>query len=239
MGQSYFIWNGKDCRSMGIIMRGSAPIIRPEERVNHIQIPGRSGDLTETEGASIFNSYIQTVSISVRGGFLVRDVYRWLRGSGFVTFSGEPDKKQAARVIGAITLNRISRNMDHWAGEVQFYCQPLKQLLTEAKTTISASGASVLNNGDVACSPMWKVTVASGKTSISLTAGGNTITVSSLTGGSVIWIDSDTMEVWNSAKTALLTADSSGDFPVLNPGANTVTGSDWSSIEIEKRERYL
>jgi phage-related protein len=43
-----------------------------------------------------------------------------------VTFSGEPDRKQAARVIGAITLNRISRNMDKWQGEVQFYCQPLK-----------------------------------------------------------------------------------------------------------------
>jgi hypothetical protein len=26
---------------------------------------------------------------------------------------------------------------------------------------------------------------------------------------------------------------------VLNPGANTVSGSGWSSIEIEKRERYL
>jgi phage-related protein len=86
---------------------------------------------------------------------------------------------------------------------------------------------------------MWKVTVGSGKTSISLTAGGNTIAVTGLTGGSVIWIDSDTMEVWNSEKTSLLTVNSTGDFPVLNPGANTVTGSNWSSVEIEKRERYL
>lgn len=239
MGQSYFIWNGVDCRSMGIIMRGPAPIIRPEERVNHVEIPGRSGDLTETQGENIYNSYIQTVSFAVRGGQRVREVFRWLRGAGYVTFSGEPDRRQQARVIGAVTLSKHGYNLDYWEGECQIYCQPLKELLTEAKTTISASGASVLNNGDVACSPMWKVTVASGKTSISLTAGGNTITVSSLMGGSVVWIDSDTMEVWNSAKTALLTADSSGNFPVLQPGANTVTGSDWSSIEIEKRERYL
>ena len=239
MAQSFFIFNGIDCRSRGVTMRGPAPIIRPEERVKHVEIPGRSGDLTETEGENIYNSYIQTVSITVRGWFNVRNIYTWLRGSGFVTFSGEPDRKQAARVIGAITLNRISRNMDKWNGEVQFYCQPLKQKMAEETVTISSSGATVRNNGDVICKPRWTVTVASGKTSISLTAGGNTIAVTGLTGGSVIWIDSDTMEVWNSAKTSLLTVNSTGDFPVLNPGTNTVTGSNWASVEIEKRERYL
>ena len=243
MGQSYFIWNGKDCRSMGIIMRGSAPIIRPEERVNHIQIPGRSGDLTETEGASIFNSYIQTVSISVRGGFLVRDVYRWLRGSGFVTFSGEPDKKQAARVIGAITLNRISRNMDHWAGEVQFYCQPLKELLAESKVTVTTTGAAVVNAGDVICCPLYKITTSG--TSISLGASGtgtpssNTLTATGMTANAVYWIDAETMEVWNADRSATVTEKSAGEFPVLAHGSNTLTFSGISSIEITKRERFL
>ena len=239
MPQSYFIWNGHDCRSKGVIMRGPAPIVRAEERVKHVEIPGVAGDLTETEGENIFNSYIQTVSISVKGGYNVRNIYKWLRGSGYVTFSGEPDRRQAARVIGAITLNRVSRNIDNWAGEVQFYCQPLKELLKESTVTISSSGATVRNNGDVACRPMWKVTVASGKTSITLTAGGKTIAVTDLTGGSVIWIDSQTMEVWNADRTALITANSAGDFPVLAEGNNTVTFTNCASIEIEKRERYL
>ena len=56
MPQSFFIWNGIDCRSMGIIMRGPAAIVRPEERVQHVTIPGRSGDLTELEGENIYNS---------------------------------------------------------------------------------------------------------------------------------------------------------------------------------------
>ena len=239
MGQSFFIFNDIDSRSRGVILRGPAPIVRPEERVKHVEIPGRSGDLTETEGTNIFNSYIQTVSMSVRGWQNVREIYKWLRGSGYVTFSGEPDRKQAARVIGAITLTRISRNMDRWAGECQFYCQPLKQLLAEEKVTISSSGTSVRNNGDVTCKPMWKVTVATGNTSITLAAGGKSITVTGLTAESYYWVDSDSMEVWNSEKTGLITVNSAGDFPVLNPGANSVTGSGWSSVEIEKRERYL
>ena len=50
MGQSYFIWNNQDCRGMGVILRGPAAIIRPEERVQHVTIPGMAGDLTLTEG---------------------------------------------------------------------------------------------------------------------------------------------------------------------------------------------
>ena len=243
MAQSFFIWNGRDCRSMGIVMRGPAAIIRAEERVSHVTIPGRSGDLTETEGENIYNSYIQTVSISVRGGFRVRDVYKWLRGDGYVTFSGEPDRRQKARVIGAITLNRVSRNLDNWAGEVQFYCQPLKERMAEETVAVTSSGTTVKNNGDVICKPLYKIT-ASGS-SISLTATGsgtpadNTIAVTGLSSGTIIWIDSETMEVWNAAKTELLTVNSAGEFPVLAPGNNTITGSGWSRVEIQKRERYL
>ena len=237
MAQSYFIWNGKDCRAMGITMRGPAAIIRPEERVEHVEIPGRSGDVTETEGENIYNSYIQTVSISVIGGRRLRDVYKWLRGSGFVTFSGEPDKQQAARIIGAITLNRISRNMDRWAGEVQFYCQPLKQLLHETAEEFTASGAVILNSGDVEAKPRIKLT-ASG-TSATVAAGGKSLTVTGLTSGYVYIIDSETCTATNADGTVNMLSSTSGGFPVLAVGENTVTGSGWSKIEMQKRERYL
>lgn len=237
MPQSYFIWNGKDCRSMGIIMRGPAAIVRPEERVQHVEIPGRSGDLTELEGENIYNSYIQTISISVRGGFRTREVYKWLRGEGFVTFSGEPDRKQAARIIGAITLNKVSRNLDNWAGDVQFYCQPLKQLLTDSPVQITSSGSAVQNTGDVESRPRIKAT-ASGSSMV-ITAGGNSLAIINLTSGQDYYIDSEIMEVYNSDRSALLTKDSLGDFPTLQPGSNTITGSGWSKLVIERRERFL
>lgn len=237
MPQSYFIWNNIDCRSMGIIMRGPAPIIRPEERVQHVEIPGRSGDLTELEGENIYNSYIQTVSFSVRGGYRVREVYKWLRGAGYVTFSGEPDRKQEARIIGAVTLNKVSRNLDNWAGDVQFYCQPLKQLLTDSPVQITSSGSAVQNTGDVESRPRIKAT-ASGSSMV-ITAGGNSLAIINLTSGQDYYIDSEIMEVYNSDRSALLTKDSLGDFPTLQPGSNTITGSGWSKLVIERRERFL
>jgi len=243
MSRSYFIWNNIDCRSMGIVLYGPAPIVRPEERVNHVVIPGKSGDMTQTEGEDIFNSYIQTVTMHVRSGFRVKEVYKWLRGSGYVTFSGEPDRRQKARIIGAITLNRHGRNMDWWTGEVQFYCQPLKELMNPQNETITTTGATVYNMGDVAAKPLYKVTPSG--TSLTLTVTGantpavNAITVTGLTSGTVIWIDSDSMEVWNADRSATITQNSTGEFPVLSEGANTVTFTGASSIEIEKRERFL
>ena len=245
MAQSYFVWNGKDCRAMGITMRGPAAIIRPEERVTHVEIPGRSGDLTETEGENIYNAYIQTVSISVIGGRRMREVFRWLRGSGYVTFSGEPDKRQKARVIGAITLNRVSRNMDRWAGECQFYCQPLKERMSENSVTLTYTGnpLTVVNAGDVIARPLYKV-IASGigftfKAVGDDTPEANTIAVTGTTAGHTYWIDSDTMEVLNYDKSIKLTKYSTGDFPVLGQGENDIIGDGWSSIEIWKRERFL
>lgn len=243
MPQSFFIWKGIDCRAKGMILTGPVAIVRPEERVNHVQIPGRAGDLTETEGADVYNSYIQTASIAVKSGARVREIYAWLRGSGYVTFSGEPDRKQPARIIGAITLNKHSRNMDWWVGECQFYCQPLKEKLYPETVTITESGSTVRNAGDVNCRPVYKATASGSSVSLTVTGDGtpadNTITVTGLESGDVIWIDADVMEIWNVDRTELLTADSAGEFPVMAPGANVITGSGWSGIEIDKRERFL
>ena len=235
--QSYFIWNGTDCRTVGIKLDGPAPIMRGEERVSHVTIPGRAGELTLTEGKDIFQSYIQTVTIEVPGGLHVRDIYKWLSGKGIVTFSGEPDRKQNARVIGAITLSRHSKNSDWWTGEVQFYCEPLKELISESTVTITSSGSDVINAGDVQSRPKIKAT-ASG-TSMTIAAGGRSLVITGLTSSNKYIIDCDAEMVLSENLSENLTANSTGRFPVLNPGSNEVTGSGWSQLVLERRERFL
>lgn len=233
----YFIWKNEDCRSKGIRLATPIPIVRPEERVKHVEIPGRSGDLTQLEGENIFNSYIQTASIMVPGWYHIREVYSWLRGSGFVTFHGEPDRRQMARIIGAITLNKHSHNLDWWVGEVQFYCQPLKELLSEPLVTVTSSGTVVENIGDVDCKPRILAT-ASG-TEMTININGRELTISDLTSGQNYLIDCDIMDVLTADETAVLTANSEGDFPILERGDNVVYGTGWSSLRIERRERFL
>ena len=234
--RSYFVWKGTDSRSMGIVCQAHAPLIKPEERVEHVIIPGLAGDLTEIEGEDVYNSYIQTISFSVTRTAMVEPVFRWLRGKGFVTFSSDPSRRQEARVVGAVTLDRVSRNLDHWRGQVQFYCQPLKQDLTNGYVILSAAG-TVTNSGDVASRPMIIATPSSGAASLSVTVNGKTITVTNPPG--TIIIDSLIQEVVNESKTAYYTDRSAGPFPILNTGSNSVSGSGWSQLQIYTRDRYL
>ena len=236
MAQSYFIWNDVDSRNKGIIIRHAAPIIRPEERVQHVVIPGMSGDLTEIEGDNIYNAYIQTVEISVKSATQVHAAFRWLRGSGYVTFSGQPYRKQEARIIGAVTLDKVSRNMDHWAGQVQFYCQPLKEALSETAITLTASG-TVNNNGDVPAYPIILVYPTGQQSYVDVTVNGQTLRMTNIRGGRRI--DCKAKEITNIAQTVLVTKNSAGPFPVLQLGINTVSGSGWTRLEIYKQERYL
>jgi phage-related protein len=236
MGQSYFIWNGIDSRAQGIMLRRAAPLIRPEERVKHTTIPGLSGDLTEIEGEHVYNSYIQTIEMSVRYGTQVKAIFDWLRGAGYVTFSGDPDKRQQARVIGAVTLEKVSRNMDHWSGSVQFYCQPLKQRIYDIAETMTAAG-TIRNNGDVACRPIILATPGSGASTMDITVNGKTLTLTGVDG--IRRIDCQAQEITNAEKTALYTVKSGGPFPVLEQGVNEISGSGWARLDIYKNERFL
>ena len=237
MGKSYFIWNGMDCRNMGVTLAGPVAIVRPEERVKHVEIPGRSGDLTQVEGENVYNSYIQTATIQVKGGYRVRDVYRWLRGAGYVTFSGEPDRRQPARIIGAITLDKHSHNLDTWVGEVQFYCQPLKELLREETVEITTSGTTIFNAGDVTEKPKIKLTSSGGNATI--TIGGNTTLLLNLTSGVNYVLDSETQEMINLSGGNSVTNQTVGLFPIIPVGSQAVTGTGWSKLEITRRERFL
>ena len=236
MGQSYFIWKNQDCRAMGCRLGAPAPIVRPEERVQHITIPGRSGDMTLLEGADVYNSYIQTVTLLAKGAARMGDIYDWLRGSDYVTFSGEPDKKQPARIIGAVTLNKHSHNLDWWEGEVQFYCQPFKELLV-SKTTQVSNGSTVVNTGDVTERPNIAFE-ATGTTAV-ITCGGNTLTMTGLTQGNRYFIDGSAYMFMTAALDTDLTANTSGNFPTLNCGSNTFSCSGADSVTIYRKELFL
>lgn len=231
---SYFIWKGTDSRTKGIILKGPAQIIRGEERVNHVTIPGMAGELTMLEGEDIYQSYIQTVTIHVKSLSDVKAAYQWLRGSGYVTFSGESDKRQQARIIGAISLDKHSKNFDIWSGEVQFYCDPFKELLSPSNVTLTSAG-TVTNNGDVKCYPV--ITAKSSGTSMSIITGTSIFTLTGITSNTNYTIDSRAGIVLQG--TTNVTAKSSGAFPVLAVGSNTITGSGWSKLVYDRRERYL
>lgn len=238
MAQSYFIFKDIDCRAMGVTLQGAAAIIRGEEAVTHVTIPGRSGDLTLTEGEGIMRSYIQTLSISVRGAEQVERVMDWLTGEGELILSGQPNRKQKARVIGAVTLTKRTHNLDKWSGEVQFYCDPVKRPLNEDYEDVTRGG-SLINDGDQECFPWIVVRGITAGSVVSFTVDGKTLKID-MTGRTEtsICIDSEanmvTLDDW---KTSIM-AITEGPMPVMKKGANVFDGSNWANAGVKMRRRY-
>lgn len=229
-----FTWNGTSCLLKGIRLQTAPEIIRPEERVTHVVIPGRAGELTQTEGTDIYNSYIQTLQMIVDSPEHLAEAEQWLRGDGYVTFSTQPGLMQRARVINSVTFTKLSKNLNRWGGDVQFYCEPLKQQLTESAVEITSNGATITNPGDVVSRPKITIT-GSGDITIRIRT-----TAISLTAADTGWIvDSDLQWVTNASGMPQMGVYT-GNFPVIPPGESTVqfTGNV-TKLTIEGRWRYL
>ena len=232
--QYYFLWNGVNCRQRGIRLQSMPEIVRPEERVNHITIPGRSGELTQVEGNDIFNSYIQTIPLVVDNAADVAAAERWLKGDGYVTFCTQPTLQQRARVINAVTFKKHSRNSTWYEADVQFYCSPLKELISETNIEVTESGTVIDNPGDVNSKPKIRI-VGSGD--ITIRAGGKAIVLTGVESG---WtVDSDTEWILDGQGVPLMGVYT-GNFPELEPGEHLIqfTGNV-TKLVITPRWRYL
>ena len=228
-----FTWNGTTSGDKGIVLSAMPEIVRPEERLEHVTIPGRAGDLTQTEGSDVYNAYIVTIPIAVKTKAAVIEAESWLRGDGYLTLCNESDKMQRARVTGTVTFKKHSRNSDWWEAEVQFYCQPLKQLVTENAIEVTTSGSSITNPGDVEARPRITIT---GSGTVTVRIGTKEI---SITGAQSGWkIDSDTEWVTN-ASDVPQTGVFSGTFPTIPVGQSTVLFTGATKVTIEPRWRYL
>lgn len=235
---SYFVFNGIDSRDMGVYLDAPAPIMRGKERVTQATVLGRAGALTLTEGEDVYEPYTQQLILRAREP--VHDISRWLRGEGWITFSGEPDKRQQARVVNQTQFKKVSHHIDYWEGTVQFLCHPLKELVCP-RTYGVTGGQSIVNLGDVSERPVLTLEGAYGD--LTVAAGpGEPLVIAGLDasyGGCVL--DCDARELLSFDKTELLTRLTAGDFPCLPVGRSTltVTGSHTGTITITRAEKWL
>ena len=227
-----FTFKNINSRNKGIRLQSMPQIIRPEERVDHVTIPGRSGEMTLTQGNDIFNSYIQTIPLIIDNAADVKAAEKWLRGDGWVTFSCEPERKQKARVINAVTFEKHSRNSSWWEAEVQFYCDPIKHAASEDAIEVTTSGTTVNNPGDMRGYPKIAIT---GSGAVTVASGGATLTIPNCVSGWVI----DCENEWILAGNIPQVNACSGNFPIFNPGNNAVTFTGATKLTIEPAWRYL
>lgn len=156
----WFIWRGVDSRSMGLVI-STPPRMLPEERVEQITVPGRPGVLLRPEGEGIYAPYVLTLRVGNRRTVSLQGILSWLRGSGELVLSTEPDRVYQARILTAGQLDPLFSGV--YQGDIQFLCQPLRgQYPPEPPVAVtpseSVTSLQLYNPGDVPARGEWTAT---------------------------------------------------------------------------------
>lgn len=201
------------------------PRMTPKKRVTNIVIPGRDGTLTQSDEAyDVFTREAQFVLMDLSK---IQEICALFTDAGDLTFDDEPDKVYKARVVNELNPEWFTpgwRNLT-----IQFECQPFARELNP-QTAIFAAPSVLYNIGTYTALPKIK---AYGSGNITLTVNGKAFTVQGVTASTII--DCENMAAFE-GQTLLIT---SGEFPVLQLGKNTVSFSGAAKIEITPNWRWL
>lgn len=233
----YFIFNGIDSRSMGVHVIKYPPIVMPPERLTYITVPGRSGDLTQTQGTGVYDAYTKVMEVSNGVGFNPDRVTKWLRGRGTMIFGNEPKYKYIVDLGNKCQLDRVIHGV--WGGQLQMRTQPFKQLaIPEPDITLTAN-KTIFNPGDVPAYPLFTFSAVSSTTvSATITLNGTAVTWSQVQKNYTA--DFEIQWLMDANGTPLANVMTGAYTPLL-PGNNTVR-CNWTnvtSLKMTPRWRYL
>lgn len=231
----WFRFKGKDSRDFGILLSSVPQKTRPERRVEHITIPGRSGDLTEDEGT--YEPYTISLECSTRGNDRLDKIVEWLNGAGELVLFTEPDKAYQASIYNKISIADMIYLYNSFL--LQFRVQPFKYSVNPENDTIEIGpgvpSVIIHNKGTVYSEPIITV-YAKGTCMLGL--GNDMMALKDIDGH--ITIDSEMMEVYKDDENANSKFTTTGDFPRFEVGENrlTILGTV-EKIVIEPKWRWL
>ena len=236
--QDFFLWNGMDCRTYGIHVSEQPPITIPLERSTQTNVPGRPGSLTQLEGDDVYDDMLLTAACFISDPARIPSIAAWLRGSGIVTFANRMGGYYKARIANQIPFEKVLRGNPHCSFAVNFRCYPFFYINAVADITVITTGTVITNPGSVYAEPKIQVF---GNGNVTLMIGTQIVELQNIENS--ITIDSVLQEAYkeNTVGTGTLQNEKmSGEFPVLKPGANTISWTgNVSRIVITPNWRFL
>jgi len=233
MAYDWFTWNDTRCTDYGIHVSEQPPLMIPSERATYTNVPGRPGSLTTLEGDDVYDDLVLTATCWLDGPAQIPAIAGWLKGSGTVTFANRPGGYYKARVANQISFEKILRGHPHRSFAVNFRCKPFWYQADVADVTLTTSTTFVNNPGNVYAEP---IITMYGSGDITLMVGTTIVQLENINGS--ITLDSTLMEAYKGA--ASLNSSMSGEFPLLQPGANAVSWSgNVTSVVVMPNWRFL
>lgn len=236
-----FRWADKLASEMGVVVTEQVEYTRPEERVEQITVPGRSGTLT-VPGTASWETVIYAPVCALRPDADREAVAAWLQGSGEVVFGSMPDYGFEARLINQIDFQTIFQAQKSYKTFAPvFACQPLRHLAKPESDILCTNGMLLENPGSVAARPRISVW---GYPEFTLSIGGCAVVCHDLGPYGGIILDSETQDCMDVAQTALANDRMEGDFLTIPPGKSYISwtvpeGSVVTKVQIQPRWRWL
>lgn len=226
----WFIWKNEDSRNNGLWVAKLPPITTPEERVTQVEIPGKPGVLTLSDG--VHKCYTKNCIVTARRSYDPQYLCSWLSGESEVIFYNEPTKRYFARILGSVSFNRISNDL--MQATIPFFCEPYKGAYpSESVVDFTGTSGSIFNPGDVDSRPAVTVNTTG---TVTLTINGIQMILTDVP--TKLIVDCDAGIITKQDGT-LWTGTMYGDFFKLTPGSNSIVASKSVTLNIEPRWRWL
>lgn len=230
--RNYFTFGGLDSRNFGIYISGSGVYNAPERDYERVSVAGRDGDLLLsnqrlnniklTYPAFVYTNFKQNIAA-------MRDAFLSLTGYQQLTDTYHPDEYRMAYFAGGTEINP-TKKLEAGDFKLSFMCKPQRYLLTGATPIQVASGDTLTNPTQQPARPLIRV-YGQG----TLNVGSYTVTVGNH-GQSYIDIDCDIMDCFNGTQNLnQYVILSNHTFPTLKAGANGVTYTGITAVEITPR----
>lgn len=216
----WFLFCGIKSTALGVYVTMYPPITLPEERVEFVEVPGRSGSLTVMQGDVVYDDVLLSVECLMKDLSQLDQMSAWLRGAGDLVLGNRPGTYYKARVVNQIELTKLVRGRPHRTFSVVFRCAPFRYLYPVPKAITFNAPGDITNPGTVYAEPIITVT---GNGDIDLLIGGKVLQLASVSGSITIDVPARLAYSGDTNQSYKLT----GDWPLLPTGTFNVswTGS--------------
>lgn len=229
--KNYMIFNGVRSDELGIVIQKMPSSPRAKEKINSINIPGRSGTLHEFENA--FENYTLSVECLVTDLGQIHKIATLFRGTGEVIFSDDLTKKYRVAVVNQIDFIYAATKFKSFL--LQLDTQPFKLSAFPLADEIEATSAITFHNrGSWESEPIIEVF---GSGTVTLMINGAQYKIKNIDGS--VTINSEMMEVYKDNENKNNDFEAEG-FPLFRLGENSISWSgSVSKVVIQPNWRWL